>query len=145
MWFVTVSITGHSETNLKPGDTDPVVANALRGYAQEFLETHSDDIKLKEHFSETLERLLIRSWQMKRRGSLNWWSPQGASDEMTYTCDADLGSPALVDCAQIQWQGLGPPSDTITIVPGVTKFISQSKNRPKPSPKSAKALSSARH
>ena len=129
MWFVTVSITGSSKGIMKPGDTDPVVAYVLKDQVEFFLNVHSDDAASRAHFSATLQRLVIRSWQMKRGGSLDWWDPRDTpSNDMTYTCDADLGSPALVDCAQIQWQDLGSPSDTITVGPDVTKFLSQSEN-----------------
>ena len=74
MWFVTVSITGSSKTKttMKPGDTDPVVGIILRDYAKDLIDEHNDDTKLKDHFAETYERLLCRSWQMKRGGSLDW-------------------------------------------------------------------------
>lgn len=83
------------------------------------------------HYDLTEEKLRDRQKEMERGGSLTWWddkAPQ-APDEMQYECDAGLGTPSLADCTKIQWQGLGPPSDTVTVGPGTTKFLTSSKCR----------------
>ena len=63
---------------------------------------------------------------MQRGGSSPWWTRSNAdSDEMTYECDGNLGSPQEVDCAQVEYQ-LDGLSDTIQIGPGEVKFLSSS-------------------
>ena len=69
---------------------------------------------------------------MTRGGSRPWWSPVvPGPDEMTYECDASLGSPSEVDCLHIQWDQLSPASDTVQVGPGSTTFLHSSKLIPK--------------
>ena len=68
---------------------------------------------------------------MSRTGQTAWWTEAASPDEMTYECDADLGSPLLTECTQIEWNQLGPasvspPSDTVTVGPGVVQFLHSS-------------------
>ena len=82
------------------------------------------------YWGEYLSNLVGRERGMSRGGTQTWWShvPPWPSDEMTYECDAELlGSPSLVDCSQIQWQGLGPSEENVILEPESTKFFSHSK------------------
>ena len=55
-----------------------------------------------------------------------WWGfDLNAVDEMTYTCDTNLGSPNGIDCIKLQDQ-IGPSSDTIHVGPGSPTFFSSS-------------------
>jgi len=59
--------------------------------------------------------------------STPFWGAVGASEEeMSYECDATLGAPAEVDCAQVEWSELGADDDTLSIGPGVTRVLSSS-------------------
>jgi len=59
--------------------------------------------------------------------STPFWRPVGASqEEMSYECDATLGTPAEVDCAQVEWSELGADDDTLSVGPGITKVLSSS-------------------
>lgn len=69
---------------------------------------------------------------MSRGGTSTWWQifPKISNpkiDEMAYECDAKLGSPSTADCSKIEWNQLGAPSDTVTVVPGMTKYLHSSK------------------
>ena len=71
----------------------------------------------------------IQSIRMTRGGSsVPWYTfDLSATDEMTYECDADLGSPLEVDCAQIEWNQLYPTKDTVTVTPTSATFFHHSK------------------
>ena len=54
------------------------------------------------------------------------WDPPSSPlppDEMSYDCDANLGAPSAVNCANIDRSQLGAPSDTIMIGPGAPKVL----------------------
>ena len=60
-----------------------------------------------------------------------WWlpfknekGPEIGENEMAYTCETDLGAPNAVDCTQLAFSGLGPPSDTVTVGPEAAKVLS---------------------
>ena len=57
-----------------------------------------------------------------------WWQYLSLSpsqpDQMTYACDAHLGSPPEVDCSRLEYSQLGAPSDTVAVAPGVSKVLS---------------------
>lgn len=56
-----------------------------------------------------------------------WWAAVAASaDDMTYECDSNLGAPASVDCAQVEWSELGADEDTFSLAAGAVKFLSSS-------------------
>ena len=56
-----------------------------------------------------------------------WWEHTSkVNDEMTYTCDSKLGSPAATDCIKLLSQ-LPPGSDKIELGPGNVRFLTLSK------------------
>ena len=71
----------------------------------------------------------IQSIRMTRGGSsIPWYTlARSVTDEMAYECDANLGSPEEVDCAQIEWNQLHPTTDTVTVTPTAAKFFHYSK------------------
>ena len=132
MGFVTVTISGPEENLRKPGDTDPAIPLFLTDVEQDMaLEGHLNNpngAAITNHFIASAVRLSMRSQEMRRGGSLKWWETiSPPADEMKYECDTKLGSPALVDCTKIEWQRLGPTSETVTLGPAATKFFSSSK------------------
>ena len=64
---------------------------------------------------------------MKLGSDMTWWGREAAdpANEMTYQCDADLGSPTAVDCAHLEYERLQPAGapDTVQIGPGLTKVF----------------------
>ncbi len=42
---------------------------------------------------------------------------------MTYECDAKLRNPQHVDCSQLQYSQMDPISDSLSLEPGLTKFL----------------------
>ena len=65
---------------------------------------------------------------MSHGGDTPWWgtSSDPASEKMTYECDEGLGRPKEADCTHIEWDLLGPASDSLMVGPGVTTFLHQS-------------------
>ena len=129
--LITVTITGPQRKLRKPGDTDPAVLGPL--ITKMWEEFHAQEaMEQVLHYDVTEENLRNRQKEMTRGGSLTWWDSESspARDEMRYECDTGLGAPGLVDCTKIQWQGLGPPSDTLTVGPGSAKFFTSSKCLP---------------
>ena len=110
-----------------PGDFDPAIPSMLSD-TQNRRATASvpwgiDRIRL----GASANIFALRATAMRRGQEVPWWfTPLLASDEMTYECDANLGSPATVDCTQIQWHQLGALSNTVQVGPGETRFLSSS-------------------
>ena len=114
------------------GNTDPAIPFVV---AME-LEKSADQFPVGSS-SSAYYLLLASYWNaasvgMTRGGTTTWYQKSPGPDEMTYECDANLGAPPPVDCTQIEWNQLGPasvspPSDTITVGPGVVEFLHQSK------------------
>lgn len=100
----------------KPGDNDPAIPEVLfSAIVHTAIELPATDII--RQFQAYSVSIYARSTEMKLDGSLKWWFPPSASrslSEMSYECDARLLEvPSIVDCTQIEWQGLGPVSDTL--------------------------------
>ena len=47
-------------------------------------------------------------------------------DEMSYACDAKLGTPSEVDCAKLEYSELGPSTDAIMLSPETPKVVTSS-------------------
>ncbi|MCJ1227305.1 hypothetical protein MMC12_003960 [Toensbergia leucococca] len=115
--FITVTITGPDFLVKSPGDTDPEIAvlltDRLSGYTGHF----KVGSKLYTLYSSRWSNFIGKAASTKRGGDSTIWDPYEppAADKMTYECDANLGSPAAVDCLQLQYQHPGSPTDTVTI------------------------------
>lgn len=126
--FLTISITSRDARDHSPGNTDPEVSLALSAgnlIASRLLPAGSNAERHTVAHSEYWRR---QSMNMVRGGQTPWYRrvsppPQG---EMTYECDDLLGSPAAADCSRIEWDQLGPASDTVAVGPGVTFVHSNS-------------------
>ena len=122
--FLTVTVSG-SSLKFAPGDTDPVTAIALA----ELNDLAASRLNLPSGGLGGVNTFTSASWEtaaerMERGGSMPWWQAVSLHtlDEMKYECDANLGSPPIVDCAQIEWSQLGTggsSSDTLTVGPDV--------------------------
>ena len=124
--FLTVTVSD-SRRHFAPGNTDPQIPmsfarttqRAREGEAGPVSDILNQIIQIEEYWTRIGEG-------MQRGSSKTWWqliSPPPQA-EMTYQCDANLGSPPTVDCTQIEWSQLGSPSDTLSIGRGVTFFHS---------------------
>ncbi|MCJ1229777.1 hypothetical protein MMC12_006447 [Toensbergia leucococca] len=124
-WFTTVTITGPDAPLRRPGDTDPEVSSVIMEADRWLAGHHAEGSEDRVHFLDLADRSEWRAHEMRRGGSLNWWDPYPTPvSEMTYVCDANLGSPAVVDCNQLQWRRLGPASDSVDLRPAEPKFFS---------------------
>ena len=70
----------------------------------------------------------LMSFSMTRGSHRPWWGGHSPApqDEMTYECDDLLGNPSVADCSRIEWNQIGPATDTIAVGPGVTFLHSNS-------------------
>ena len=125
--FFTVTVSD-TDKLFNPGDYDPMVAQKL-SYEPDTVATRSNALAPSQQYRS--EFWMRRASDMRAGGPSSWWKYQtdDPSDEMEYECDRDLGAPPVNDCTHIQLDQLGPPSDSITITPGVVEFLHSSKQR----------------
>ena len=118
-------MTGPSSLRPRPGDFDPSVPVFMSGWM--FGVWATSQLKTPSHmgrYGDTSLILHLKASSMSRGGRTPWWTSSASSaDDMTYDCDANLGSPSVVDCAQLEYQA-GAASDTLQLGPGETKFLS---------------------
>lgn len=121
--FLTVDVRKFGSRDLNPGNTDPEVARALAASTQDMSRFYDPHAQLPSPSflwmaqAESMQRGSSAAWFQKFSTGLN---------EMSYDCDAGLGSPAAMDCNQIEWNQLGstkPPSDTLAVGPGVITIL----------------------
>ena len=127
--FLTVSVTSSQLQRRNPGNFDPSIASAIASSTYgKFLRTQSRvTTPLNWLYRAIYQEFSRISAAMERGGSRPWWTTvDPASDKMTYECDAKLGSPQTVDCAQVEYQ-LDASSDTFQLAAGEVKFLSSSK------------------
>ena len=123
--FLTISIRSRT-AEANPGLFDPEVALALWGASNIAAALSPKDSPEEKIASSRADHWLVRANRMTRGTSIVSWClqdnkiPPSDVDEMTYECDANLGNPAVADCAQIEWSQLGHPSDSLTVGPEAT-------------------------
>ena len=105
-----------------PGSTDPSIALALAEVAS------GASILGNPHRGSSASQVWVAQAAKMSRDAApqtqTWYDTSSSlTDQMTYECDASLGSPSVVDCTQIEWNQLTPPSDTLAIDSGVTRFF----------------------
>ena len=131
--FVTITVTGPQGRLSSPGDRSPVLpfnlSSDLMNQAQRLGNTDRtaarDSVRRAMAYREIGLQMLIGGPRPP------WWSADlqtpahALSDpnEMSYECDANLGTPALDDCSRIEWEALGPDSDTIQVGPKAVTFL----------------------
>ena len=122
----TVTVSG-TRRLFNPGNNDPAVPARLAD-----LPPSTATLKNPNAPSQEMRHRFwtARSERMSRGGTYTWWGPPaGYTSSMAYECDSQLGAPTTVDCTHIQWDELGPPSDSITVSPGTVRFLHSSKQR----------------
>ena len=70
--------------------------------------------------------LQVMAMQCGERDVPWWFSHSLASDEMTYDCDAGLGSPKAMDCSKLQNQ-IRSRAGNVQVGSGEVKYFSASK------------------
>ena len=120
---VTISDTSGGK---QPGDHDPSIPQAISNYNIHLNRNHNLH-NSPEAFQSMQD---MRIWadvaaRLGRGETSTWWETDSPAfrDQMNYECDASLGSPAEVDCTQIEWNQLTPNSDTLTVGPGQVTFL----------------------
>lgn len=110
----------------QPGNFDPSIAVFVAEHlaSQSRGANNADRARL----NAAAHDFALRTQKMYAGGKTTpWWGATAESaDDMTYECDANLGAPSAVDCAQVEWSQLGPDEETIPIGAGVVKFLSSS-------------------
>ena len=80
---------------------------------------------VRDQLGSLVHRMVIVSQKMRPGGQTPWWQQvPDAAEEMTYECDAKLGSPAAVDCAKVEYGELGLDDDTFSVTAGLAKVLS---------------------
>ena len=75
-----------------------------------------------------IDDFVIRTQKMYSGGKTTpWWgATAGMVEKMSYECDAKLGAPAEVDCAQVEWSQMGPDEGTVALGSSLTRVLSSS-------------------
>ena len=115
-----------SQSRPAPGDGDPRIPLALGqrlADKEEDSKGESIDDSLSSKFlqiSAAMDTFVIAS------NTEMWWDylPSSSSDDMTYECNAQLGSPHPVDCSKLEYSQLGAESDKIQISQHTPKVLS---------------------
>ena len=126
--FVTLTVSGKPPQWYEPGDTDPEVPLLIHDYYMEQIKNPKTPPPLASFYGERAGAWISQSIAMVRGGLRPWWRwDTAASKDMTYECDARLGSPSEADCTHIEWEQLQPASDTLEVGPGLVTFLHSSK------------------
>ena len=133
--FFTVTITtdlnGGDHPN--PGNYDPTTGGAIFSSLYETLLNTPMGSPLWNSLSSMAERLnqywgrMGRAYDFDNGYGNPWYGAYGqeslSTDTMTYECDAKLGNPKHVDCSQLQYSQLDHTSDSLSLEPGLNKFL----------------------
>ncbi|KAL8832131.1 MAG: hypothetical protein Q9191_000453 [Dirinaria sp. TL-2023a] len=128
---ITTDINGGDDPN--PGNYDPTTGGAIFSSLYETLLNTPMGSPLWNSLSSMAERLnrywglMGRAYDYENGYGNPWYGPYGqeslSPDTVTYECDAKLGNPQHVDCSQLQYSQLDPTSDSLSLEPGLTKFL----------------------
>ena len=118
--FLTVSVWNLSRRSTNPASMDLSIALALAQAAT------GASISGHPYRGLSVSQVWIAQASRMSRSSRSpkWYSTSSqVIDQMNYQCDAELGTPSVTDCSKVEWEQLGPPSDTLAIGPGATTFL----------------------
>ena len=121
--YFTVTVGEVDPFVFEPGFSDPAIAEALGDAVSKKGNTERGNAISKQAEALTRSSGAQAEWWHIFSGEQN--GATNADSDMQYVCDANLGAPSTVDCNQLAYSGLGPPSDITTIGPGSqAKFLS---------------------
>ncbi|KAI4173793.1 MAG: hypothetical protein LQ346_008357 [Caloplaca aetnensis] len=120
--FVTVTVQRETTKSKAPGDTDVGVAEKVLQFAGELWDEQQSGVRKNFLFSLS-ELLWVKVQEMTGREDIYWFDPIRLRREMEYTCDMKLEGPAVVDCAKLEYHGLG--HGVVEFDKGETKYFNQ--------------------
>ena len=122
--FFTVTVSDHTNLHRYPPGYDPAIPIMLVSGINDERATSNNPA-----YALFTEQVLLRG---TITGMSPWYGDGGPqlsnaasaiNDDMTYECDASLGSPSMVDCSQIEYSQLGASSDSVSLGPGAGKVF----------------------
>ncbi|KAL8933437.1 MAG: hypothetical protein Q9216_006363, partial [Gyalolechia sp. 2 TL-2023] len=121
--FVTVTVSRPPQKSNRPGDTDVGVADRLLGFVRTlWVDAPTNYQKL--FFWNALQRFEAKVAEMSpHRENARWWEPLRGRQAMQYECDKNNEGPAEVDCARLQYSGLG--NGDVDFKQGETKYFNE--------------------
>ena len=129
--FFTVTIHHKDREPPEAGNYDPSVAVLVADFLKNRQRGTSQDVWRK--LNNAINDFTKRTQNMYAGGKTTpWWgATAGMVDKMSYECDAKLGAPAEVDCAQLEWSHLGLDEENVDLGSTLTKVLSSSTFCPK--------------
>ena len=128
--FFTVTVSGPlNEVNeYRPGEQDPAVPEALSDALRGVASSMRPGNPYATRYLDGSILFMAEAYALDRSSGGSWWKDMEGAPvrriHMVYECDAKLGTPASADCSQLEYSQLGPPSDVITVGPGLDKVLS---------------------
>lgn len=119
---MTVTVQRETTKSKAPGDTDVGVAEKVLQFAGELWDEQQSGVRKNFLFSLS-ELLWVKVQEMTGREDIYWFDPIRLRREMEYTCDMKLEGPAVVDCAKLEYHGLG--HGVVEFDKGETKYFNQ--------------------
>ncbi|KAL9118562.1 MAG: hypothetical protein Q9187_004893 [Circinaria calcarea] len=119
--FVTLTVSNIAG-DPSPGGYDSQIPIKLGQHLRDKLVNS----KGKSSTAPSYEEFFMRAAIMEQEGGGGqepWWTSRQHTDDMTYECDAHLGSPRVVDCGKLEFSQLGASSDTVRISAGAPKVL----------------------
>ena len=111
-----------------PGDFDPAIGELLFDKMKDKYDNLPADSNLREYYANGQD-LFSAQAEIMQRGSRDtpWWgySLQDIdAGNMTYECDENLGTPAVLDCLKLDYARLPAVNSTINVGPEEATFLS---------------------
>ena len=124
--FFTVTIHRKDTEPPEAGNYDPSVAVLVADFLKNRQRGSPRDVWRK--LENAITDFTKRTQNMYAGGKTTpWWgATAGMVDKMSYECDAKLGAPAEVDCAQLEWSQLGADEEKVDLGSTLTKVLSSS-------------------
>jgi hypothetical protein len=124
--YITVTVGNTEGKSRSPGNFDPSVAVLVAEYLAN--RARGQPMDQQRRINSLIRDFNRRTQAMNAGGQSTtfWGAIKASQEEMSYECDATLGTPAEVDCAQVEWSELGADDDTLSVGPGITKVLSSS-------------------
>ena len=123
--FLTVTVSGPSNKHYAPGNFDPFIPITIGGYLYSKGNALPDGSSLRNLYTVGSNYWFSVAESMDRRGPTTWWETKATEEksEMTYKCDAGLGSPSYPDCSRLVYEL--PALDSVTLTAGNTTFFNR--------------------